>query len=289
MKKTKGIILAGGSGSRLYPMTTLYSKQLVIVYDKPLIYYPLSTLMLSGIRDILIITNKNSIKYFKILLGNGKHLGMNIKYKIQERPDGIAQALILGEEFIKNDNVVLILGDNIFYGDLSFLRNAIKNNKYATIFGYYVNNPERYGVIEYKNNKPIRIIEKPNRPISHYAVPGIYIYDNTCSKKARSLKPSKRKELEITDLNNLYLKEKKLNVIKMSRGIAWLDTGTPESLLEASNFIGTIEARQNLKIGCIEEIAYRMNYINKKELKHIIKNFPHCNYKNYLKRIIENE
>ncbi len=285
--KTKGIILAGGEGSRMFPTSSIYSKQLIMVYDKPMIYYPLSTLMLGGIRDILIITNSITIPFLKKLLKDGTHLGIKISYEIQDKPEGIAQSLIIGSKFIDNEQVVLILGDNIFYGSYDFLRNAINNNSGATIFGYYVSNPERYGVIQFdKNNKPIDIIEKPKMSKSHYAVPGLYIYDKTCSLIASELKPSDRGEFEITDVNNVYLKQDKLNVIKLERGFAWLDTGTPSSLMDASNFIETMEKRQSLKIGCIEEIAYNMRYIDKDSLKALLKSYPTCSYKNYIKKLL---
>ncbi len=284
--KTKGIILAGGAGSRMFPVSTIYSKQLIMVYDKPMIYYPLSTLMLGGIKDILIITNSITIPFLKKLLKDGTHLGIKISYEIQDKPEGIAQSLIIGSEFIDNEQIVLILGDNIFYGSYDFLRNAIKNNKGATIFGYYVSNPERYGVIQFENNKTISIIEKPKVSKSHYAVPGLYIYDETCSRVASELKPSDRGEFEITDVNNVYLKQNRLNVIKLGRGFAWLDTGTPSSLMDASNFIETMEKRQSLKIGCIEEIAYNMKYIDKNSLKSLIKSYPTCSYKNYIEKLL---
>ncbi len=288
MAKTKGLILAGGAGTRMYPMTSLYSKQLIAVYDKPMIYYPLSTLMLAGISEVLIISNEETLPHYKKLFGDGKHLGMNIEYALQEAPKGISEAFIVGEKFIGKDNAFLILGDNIFYGYLDFLRGAVKNNKAATVFGYYVKDPERYGVVEFdKTGKAISIEEKPKKPKSNYAVPGIYIFDNSCIKRAKGQKPSARGELEITDLIETYLKEGKLNVAKIGRGIAWLDSGTPDSLLDASNFIASIEQRQGLKIGCIEEAAYKMGFITKKGLEKVILNMPNSYYRNYLEQIIK--
>lgn len=286
MGRTKGIILAGGSGTRLFPMTNLYSKQLINVYDKPLIYYPLSTLMLGGITDILIICNAENEPLYRTLLNDGSRLGLKIEYRIQEEPRGIAEAFIIGEEFIGDSQVCLVLGDNIFYGPFDFLRNGLKSNNHATIFGYYVSNPERYGIIEYEGNIPSRIVEKPDKPVSHYAVIGLYIYDNSVCKVAKSLKPSNRGELEITDINNHYLEQGKLDIVKISRGFAWLDTGTPQSLLEASNFISAVEQRQSLKVGCIEEIAHRMGYIANEQFIKLVDSYPDCEYKNYLKGLI---
>lgn len=290
MKKTKGIILAGGSGTRMHPMTSLYSKQLIAVYDKPMIYYPLSTLILAGIKEVLIISNDETIPNYRKLFGDGKHLGMSIEYAVQPAPKGIAQAFIIGEKFIGKDNAFLILGDNIFYGYLNFLREAVENNKTATVFGYYVKDPERYGVVEFdKVGKAVSIEEKPQKTKSNYAVPGIYIFDNTCIKRAKDLKPSPRGEVEITDLIKTYLEENKLSVAKIGRGIAWLDSGTPDSLLDASNFIASIEQRQGLKIGCIEEAAYQMGFIKKAGLKKIIKTMPNSYYRNYLEKVAENK
>lgn len=284
----KGIILAGGSGSRLYPVTKVYSKQLTLIYDKPLVYYPLSILMLGGIREILIISNRETIPLYKNLFGDGGHLGLNISYEIQESPRGIAEAFIIGEEFIGKDDVTLILGDNIFYGYLDFYYDALKKNKGATIFGYRVQDPERYGIIEFDNNgNAISIEEKPKNPRSQYAVPGLYIYDNKVSKIAKSLKPSDRNELEITDLNRAYLENGKLHVVRIGRGVAWLDTGTPEALLQASNFFGVIEDRQGLKVACIEEIAYKMGFINKGNFEKLINTIPQCLYKEYLEKILK--
>jgi glucose-1-phosphate thymidylyltransferase len=289
MSRTKGIILAGGAGTRMYPMTSLYSKQLIAIYDKPMIYYPLSTMILAGIKDILIISNDETIPHYRKLFGDGKYLGMNIEYAVQPEPKGIAQAFIIGEKFIGKESVVLILGDNIFYGYLNFLREAIENNKSATVFGYFVKDPERYGVVEFDNKgKAVSIEEKPKKPRSNYAVPGIYAFDNSCIKRAKDLQPSKRGELEITDLIKTYLDEDLLQVQKIGRGIAWLDSGTPDSLLDASTFIASIEQRQGLKIGCIEEAAYKAGFIDKKGMKNIIKNMPNSFYRTYLEILIKN-
>ena len=284
----KGIILAGGSGSRLYPITKIYSKQLALLYDKPLIYYPLSILMLGGIRDILIISNEETIPLYKQLFENGSQIGLSIEYAIQEKPKGIAEAFIIGEKFIKNDSVSLILGDNIFYGNLDFWYQALRKHKTgATIFGYRVNDPQRYGIVDFdKNGVAKSIEEKPRRPKSDFAVPGLYIYNNEVVKISKSLKPSRRGELEITDINNNYLKRGKLNVEKIGRGIAWLDTGNPTALLQASNFFGVIEERQGLKVACIEEIAYKMNYINKKQFKTLISSMPKSLYRVYLEKYL---
>lgn len=286
----KGIILAGGSGSRMYPVSLCYSKQLAMVYDKPMIYYPLSTLMLAGIKDILIISNHETIPFYKKLLGDGSKLGISIKYTVQLAPNGIAEAFILGEDFIGSDDVTLILGDNIFYGTFNFIREAIKNNKGATVFGYYVNDPERYGVVEFNNKgDAVSLEEKPDKPKSNYAVVGLYIYDNSVINIAKSIKPSSRGELEITDVNNVYLKNNQLKVQVMGRGVAWLDTGTPLALLEVSTFIGAIESRQGLKVACIEEVAYMKEYISRDEFRSVIDKVPNSDYKNYLERIYNNE
>lgn len=285
----KGIILAGGAGSRLYPTSLAYSKQLIIIYDKPMIYYPLSVLMLAGIKEILIISNRETIPFYKNLFSDGSHLGIKIEYAIQDVPKGLADAFIVGANFIGSDSVTMILGDNLFYGKLDFIREAIQLNNGATVFGYYVNDPKRYGVVEFdENKKAISIEEKPINPKSNYAVVGLYVYDNEVVEIAKNLKPSARGELEITDVNIEYLKRGKLNVNLFGRGIAWLDTGTPQSLLEASTFIGAVENRQGLKVGCIEEIAYLKKFINHDEFSEIILNLPECNYKEYLKKIIEN-
>lgn len=286
----KGIILAGGAGTRLYPLSQVVSKQLLPVYDKPMIYYPMSTLMLMGIRDILIISTPQDTPTFERIFGTGGHLGLNIQYKIQENPGGIAQAFILGEDFIGNDSVCLILGDNIFYGQgyVEFLNNAVHSNSRATIFGYWVKDPERYGVVEFdKDGKVLSIVEKPKDPKSNYAIPGLYIYDNEVVSISKCLKPSARGELEITDVNKEYLKIGKLHVEVLGRGIAWLDTGTHNSLLDASTFIETIETRQGLKIGCIEEIALQKKFITNSEFDTLVKNLPENEYRNYLEEILE--
>lgn len=284
----KGIILAGGSGSRLYPITKIYSKQLTAIYDKPLIYYPLSILMLGGIRDILIISNQETIPMYQQLFYDGSQLGLNIEYAVQDAPNGIAEAFIIGERFIGKRNVTLILGDNIFYGYLDFFYKAIHKNTGATIFGYRVNDPERYGIVEFdKDGNAVSIEEKPSKPKSNFAVPGLYIYNNDVISIAKNLTPSARGELEITDVNREYLNRNKLKVEKIGRGIAWLDTGTPEALLQAANFFGVIEERQGLKVACIEEIAYSMNYINKEELESLIFSIPKSLYRDYLERCLK--
>lgn len=283
----KGIILAGGSGSRLYPISQIYSKQLTLIYDKPLIYFPLSILMLAGIKDILIISNKETIPHYKKLFKDGGHLGISISYALQKAPNGIAEAFVLGEEFIGKDDVTLVLGDNIFYGSLEFFYNAISKNKGATVFGYRVLDPERYGVVEFnKSGKAISIEEKPKSPKSKFAVPGLYVYNNDVVEISKNLKPSARGELEITDVNTTYLKAGKLRVEKIGRGVAWLDTGTPEALLQASNFFGAIEDRQGLKVACIEEIAYYKNFITLEQLETLIGNMPNCMYRDYLIKVV---
>jgi len=283
----KGIILAGGSGTRLYPVTQVACKQLLPVHDKPMIYYPLSTLMLFGITEILIISTPDDTPRFQDLLGDGHKLGLNITYKIQEKPAGIAQAFIIGEEFIGNDNVALILGDNIFYGVYDFLRLARTFTDGALVFGYYVKNAQRYGVVQFDaTGRAISIEEKPKQPKSNYAVTGLYIYDSNVVEIAKNLKPSGRGELEITDVNNAYLEKKKLKVVTLGRGIAWLDTGTHESLLDAGNFIATIEKRQGLKIACIEEIAYRMRFINRSQMQRILDGMAENEYKKYLLDVV---
>jgi len=288
----KGIILAGGSGSRLYPITSSISKQMLPVYDKPMIYYPLSVLMLAGIRQILIISTPRDLPGFKNLLGDGRSLGMKLSYKEQPSPEGLAQAFILGEEFIGNDPVCMILGDNIFYGH-GFGETLLQTSeikKGACIFGYYVTDPERYGVVEFdKTKKVLSIEEKPLKPKSNYAVTGLYFYDNTVVKKAKSLKPSQRGELEITDLNRVYLEEGTLEIKLMGRGIAWLDTGTYESLLQAANFIATLEQRQGLKASCIEEIAYKRGFIDKNQLLELAQPIRNSQYGKYLLRIASEE
>ena len=286
----KGIILAGGSGSRMYPISLCYSKQLVLIYDKPMIYYPLSTLMLAGIRDILIISNQDTIPLYQKLFTDGSQLGLNIQYKIQPEPKGIAEAFILGKDFIDNDRVTLILGDNIFYGKMDFIRQAIVNNNGATVFGYYVNDPQRYGVVEFDNDgNVVSLEEKPLKPNSNYAVVGLYVYNNSVVDYVKELKPSARGELEITDLNKIYLKENRLKVEIIGRGIAWLDTGTPQALLDVSTFIGAIEKRQGLKVACIEEVAYMMNYIDLEKLNAIIDKLPDSDYRYYLNKVAGNE
>ena len=289
-KKRKGIILAGGSGRRLYPVTQSISKQLLPVYDKPMIYYPLSTLMLAGIQDILIISTPNDTPLFESLLGDGSQWGLNISYNVQPSPDGLAQAFILGETFIGNDLSALVLGDNIFYGhDFNeLLLNAMKRDDSATVFAYHVNDPERYGVAEFnKNNKVLSLEEKPKNPKSKYAVTGLYFYDNNVVSMAKSLKPSARGELEITDLNRLYLEKDKLNVEIMGRGYAWLDTGTHDSLLEASQFIATLEKRQGLKVSCPEEISYRRGWISASQLEKLAVPLLKNTYGQYLQRILK--
>jgi glucose-1-phosphate thymidylyltransferase len=283
----KGIILAGGLGSRLYPITQVYSKQLATIYDKPLIYYPLSILMLGGIKEVLIISNEETIPLYKKLFGDGSQIGMKFDYVVQPAPNGIAEAFILGEKFIGSDLVCLILGDNIFYGSLDFFYRALKIEKGATIFGYQVNDPERYGIVEFdKTGKVISIEEKPAKPKSHYAVPGLYVYDNRVIEISKNLKPSGRGELEITDVNRAYLDLGELRVEKIGRGVAWLDTGTPEALLAASNFFGVIEDRQGLKVACIEEIAYYKGFINKEQFVKLVNSIPKSLYREYLERII---
>ena len=288
----KGIILAGGSGTRLNPLTKAVSKQLIPVYDKPMIYYPLSPLMLAGIKDILIISTPQDLPKFRELFGNGREIGLNISYEEQPRPEGIAQAFIIGEKFIGKDSVCLILGDNIFYGhSLSVtLQKMASLERGACIFGYWVANPQRYGVVEFnEKNEVISIEEKPKYPKSNYAVPGLYFYDNEVVNIAKNLKPSARGELEITDVNLTYLKKGNLKVELLGRGYAWLDTGTPDSLLDASNYIATMERRQGLKIGCMEEVAFRMGYIDKNQFEGIIERLPVNDYRKYLEMILKEE
>jgi len=282
----KGIILAGGAGSRLYPLTLVASKQLQPVYDKPMIYYPLSTLMIAGIRDVLIISTPQDTPRFEALLGDGSRWGIAISYKVQPKPQGIAQAFIVGEEFIAGDPVCLILGDNIFYGKMGLDAIIGEFTQGATVFGYYVNDPERYGVVEFDAaGKAVSIEEKPKTPKSSYAVPGLYLYDEQITRIARELKPSARGELEITDVNMEYLRRGQLHVVPLGRGIAWLDTGTHLSLLEASHFIGTLEARQGLKIACLEEIAFRKGFVDRAKMQEVIDNTPRSSYRDYLERI----
>lgn len=290
IKIMKGIILAGGSGTRMYPISKIYSKQLTLIYDKPLIYYPLSILMLSGIREILIISNKETIPFYERLFEDGKFLGLEISYAVQEAPNGIAESFIIGEKFIGDDDVTLILGDNIFYGKLDSVYQAVRENKGATIFGYRVNDPERYGIVEFdEEGNAISLEEKPKIPKSNYAIPGLYIYNNDVVNIAKNLKPSARGELEITDVNIEYLKQGRLKVVKIGRGVAWLDTGTPESLLQASNFFGVIEERQGLKVACIEEIAYHMRFITREQFRKIIDNIPKSLYKTYLEKVYNSD
>jgi glucose-1-phosphate thymidylyltransferase len=285
----KGIILAGGAGTRLYPLTKSISKQIIPIYDKPMIYYPLSVLMLAGIREILIISTPEDLHLYEKLLEDGSHLGLEISYKVQPSPEGLAQAFIIGEEFIGDDNVCMVLGDNIFYGyGLSgTLEESAQLGDGAIIFGYYVNDPQRYGVVDFDDqDRVLTIEEKPARPQSNYAVTGLYFYSNDVVKKAKSLKPSARGELEITDLNRLYLQEKRLKVKLLGRGMAWLDTGTHDSLLQAANFISTIEKRQGLKIACIEEIAYHKGYISKEQLLQLGEQLQKNQYGQYLLKLV---
>ena len=289
MERRKGIILAGGSGSRLYPITKVTSKQLIPVYDKPMIYYPLSTLMLAGIKDILIITTPHDNENFKELLGNGSQFGINIKYKIQSKPEGIAQAFLIAEDFIDNSSVTLILGDNLFHGDffVNKLQKSYLLNEGASIFAYSVVDPERYGVVEFDSKGiAFNIEEKPKNPKSKFAITGLYFYDNTVVEKAKKIKPSQRGELEITDLNKMYMKEGKLIVEKMNRGMTWLDTGTTDSLHEASSYIRSLEKRQGLKIGCPEEVAWRVGFIDDAKLYSLSLDLTKSGYGKYLQTIL---
>ena len=288
----KGIILAGGSGTRLYPLTKSISKQIMPIYDKPMIYYPLSVLMLANIREILLISTPRDLPVFEELLGDGSQLGIKLKYKVQKYPNGLAEAFILGEEFIGDDNVCLILGDNVFYGAgfSGLLEEAAKLKEGAVVFGYPVKDPRAYGVVEFdKNGKAISLEEKPENPKSNYAIPGLYFYDNTVVKKSKSIKPSARGELEITTINEEYLKEGKLNVKQLGRGTAWLDTGTHEALLEAANFVQTVQNRQGFYIACIEEIAYQKGWICKERLEELAKPLMKSEYGKYLKELIKEE
>jgi len=285
----KGIILAGGAGTRLYPLTQVTSKQLLSVYDKPMIFYPLSTLMLAGIREILIISTPEDLPNFERLFGDGQNLGLKFSYKVQPSPDGLAQAFILGEDFIGDDSCAMVLGDNIFYGNgfSVLLQKAAGKTDGATVFGYYVDDPERFGVVEFDTGgQAISLEEKPENPKSNYAVTGLYFYDNKCVEYAKSLKPSARGELEITDLNRIYLEKGKLEVTTLGRGYAWLDTGTIDSLMDASNFIMAIEKRQSIKISAIEEIAYRMGFIDKAGFEKLIKGYGKSPYGEYLEKVL---
>ncbi len=289
--RRKGIILAGGVGSRLSPLTKATSKQLLPIYDKPMIYYPLTTLMMSGVNEILVICRKDHLSSFKKLLGNGNSLGLSIEYECQKKPEGIAQAFLIAEQFLHNSPCVLILGDNLFYGNdlISQLQDANKNDKGATLFVYPVSDPWRYGIVNFdKNNKAVNIEEKPKKPSSNFAVTGIYFFDNKVINFAKELKPSSRGELEISDINQRYLDENELNIQTLGRGIAWLDTGTFDALQEAGEFIRTIEKRQGLKVGCPEEIAWRNGWINDIELRKLVKKEKNKEYGKYLKNILEN-
>ena len=286
----KGIILAGGSGTRLYPITKAISKQINPIYDKPMIYYPLSILMLAGIREILVISTPRDLPLFKELLGSGEDFGVKLEYAIQEKPNGLAEAFIIGEKFIDNDSCALVLGDNIFYGHglTGMLKEAEARKEGATVFGYYVTNPQDFGVVEFDDTgKVISLEEKPQNPKSNYAVPGLYFYDNTVVEKAKRVKPSKRGELEITSINEMYLQEEKLHVVNFGRGMAWLDTGTHDALLEAANFVKTIQSRQGVMVACLEEIAYRNGWISKEKVLELAKPLMKSKYGEYLVNLVK--
>ena len=286
----KGIILAGGSGTRLYPITKVISKQINPIYDKPMIYYPLSILMLAGIREILVISTPRDLPLFKKLLGSGDNFGVRFEYAIQDKPNGLAEAFIIGEKFIGNDSCALVLGDNIFYGHglTGMLKEAEARKEGATVFGYYVTNPQDFGVVEFdENRKVISLEEKPQNPKSNYAVPGLYFYDNTVVEKAKRVKPSKRGELEITSINEMYLQEDKLHVVNFGRGMAWLDTGTHDALLEAANFVKTIQSRQGVMVACLEEIAYRNGWISKEKVLELAKPLMKSKYGEYLVNLVK--
>ena len=286
----KGIVLAGGSGTRLYPITKAISKQINPIYDKPMIYYPISILMLAGIREILVISTPRDLPLFKDLLGSGENFGVKFEYAIQEKPNGLAEAFIIGEKFIGNDSCALVLGDNIFYGHglTGMLKEAEARKEGATIFGNYVTNPQDFGVVEFdENGKVISLEEKPQNPKSNYAVPGLYFYDNTVVEKAKRVKPSKRGELEITSINEMYLQEEKLHVVNFGRGMAWLDTGTHDALLEAANFVKTIQSRQGVMIACLEEIAYRNEWISKEKVLELAKPLMKSKYGEYLVNLVK--
>ncbi|WP_338453636.1 glucose-1-phosphate thymidylyltransferase RfbA [Latilactobacillus sakei] len=288
----KGIILAGGSGTRLYPITRALSKQLIPIYDKPMIYYPMSVLMLAGIQDIMVISTPTDTPRFKELFGNGNDLGLNIEYAVQEQPNGLAEAFVIGADFIGDDSVCLILGDNIYYGDnlSEMLQRTAQKESGATVFGYHVNDPERFGVVDFDENMHAKsIVEKPEHPASNYAVTGLYFYDNQVVDIAKNIKPSPRGELEITDINKAYLEKGQLDVELMGRGFAWLDTGTHDSLQEASSFIATVQKRQNLKVACLEEIAYRMNYIDKAKVIELAQPLKKNDYGQYLLRLVKED
>ena len=288
----KGIILAGGSGTRLYPITRALSKQLIPIYDKPMIYYPMSVLMLAGIQDIMIISTPTDTPRFKELFGNGNDLGLNIEYAVQEQPNGLAEAFVIGADFIGDDSVCLILGDNIYYGGglSEMLQRAAQKESGATVFGYHVNDPERFGVVDFDENMHAKsIVEKPEHPASNYAVTGLYFYDNQVVDIAKNIKPSPRGELEITDINKAYLERGQLDVELMGRGFAWLDTGTHDSLQEASSFIATVQKRQNLKVACLEEIAYRMHYIDKAKVIELAQPLKKNDYGQYLLRLVKED